>query len=789
MHSFAPHYVEEEDEHAGAKRTAAALSEGAERWRSTLHAASYFQLAGGGLLLVALAIFYGGPIFLGASMLWTFIQLMLGLKPSLCRTVGCVAMGLAMASMAIAPGPGHLATPFFELPLCLNTTAAGLYSVCSATPASRVSISLDSAQLDSARSYRPVLFMPSGSHATMLMSIEDADGAVVFMPTKLELGPDDLTYPWTTAVAAATSATPTASASAPIGIPAAMSVAPAATSFSAASRRRLRGMMRLGGGLGGLSGMGRSSMFSRGSGTFGAPLRGASQGPSQFGRGPTNAFGGGRTGGVPVARPVGRPGAVGGQGARYYHNTPYVGGGYVPSMGYHPSFGFDIATGMMIGHMLRTPHHRPAHNVIRGPGSQQPAASQTPQLMLAPPPFRMGSYYYGASALHAGSGFAVVPLATGTSFTPKSTMRTINGTYDRYALVDEVLTPAAPHAWPLRLVLTDIAFAPKAATATAASASPPSPLYLGLQAAGHPQLPSTLRAKLAARALYLSAILTFLVLGVAAFAGAQSASARHEELSGYSPCTPHPAPRTPHPAPLHPCTLHHVPCTLALTTPTPSPSRSPSPSPSPRYDSASDGGMELGAIERHGALGSHASAYPGLGYGGGGCGGGGCGAFGGQPSPSAHPPSGGTQPRISADGELLTVGSRVQTQHMVADGGDGGWYAGTVLEVHAEPTHPEGTVTIIYDDGEEWMCRVGQVYMLQGEAEETGPQAQAQAQAQAGGGGHVAGCQQTIPVGRPISGDVTSGLPVATPAGHPNPSVPIAHATPAMGHGHPDRSR
>ena len=57
-------------------------------------------------------------------------------------------------------------------------------------------------------------------------------------------------------------------------------------------------------------------------------------------------------------------------------------------------------------------------------------------------------------------------------------------------------------------------------------------------------------------------------------------------------------------------------------------------------------------------------------------------------------PGGG--PYVGADGEILAVGSRVQTQHTRARGGDDSWYAGAVLELHANRQ-----ATIIYDDGVE----------------------------------------------------------------------------------------
>lgn len=69
-------------------------------------------------------------------------------------------------------------------------------------------------------------------------------------------------------------------------------------------------------------------------------------------------------------------------------------------------------------------------------------------------------------------------------------------------------------------------------------------------------------------------------------------------------------------------------------------------------------------------------------------------------------------PAVGADGELLSVGARVQTQ----EPSSGEWYAGTVLALH------EDAATIVYDDGEEWTGSLGQVYLLQdGERDEEQP--------------------------------------------------------------------
>lgn len=60
-------------------------------------------------------------------------------------------------------------------------------------------------------------------------------------------------------------------------------------------------------------------------------------------------------------------------------------------------------------------------------------------------------------------------------------------------------------------------------------------------------------------------------------------------------------------------------------------------------------------------------------------------------------------PAVGADGELLSVGARVQTQ----EPSSGEWYAGTVLALH------DHAATVVYDDGEEWTGGLGEIYLLQ----------------------------------------------------------------------------
>eukprot|EP00928_Gymnodinium_smaydae_P076209 TRINITY_DN59195_c0_g1_i1.p2 TRINITY_DN59195_c0_g1~~TRINITY_DN59195_c0_g1_i1.p2 ORF type:complete len:127 (+),score=19.68 TRINITY_DN59195_c0_g1_i1:74-454(+) len=47
--------------------------------------------------------------------------------------------------------------------------------------------------------------------------------------------------------------------------------------------------------------------------------------------------------------------------------------------------------------------------------------------------------------------------------------------------------------------------------------------------------------------------------------------------------------------------------------------------------------------------------------------------------------------------DTVKIGDRVQTQYTVAEGGNDGWYWGTVHGVHKN-----GKVNITYDDGDKW---------------------------------------------------------------------------------------
>jgi hypothetical protein len=65
-----------------------------------------------------------------------------------------------------------------------------------------------------------------------------------------------------------------------------------------------------------------------------------------------------------------------------------------------------------------------------------------------------------------------------------------------------------------------------------------------------------------------------------------------------------------------------------------------------------------------------------------------------------------------ADGELAYEGCRVQTQWTRDEGGDDGWYAGTILRLQGR------RATVHYDDGEMWTGDLDEIYSLRGTDDE-----------------------------------------------------------------------
>ena len=331
------------------KKLARLLSEGADDWRNSLRPTSAINFVAAILGAVLLAA-NGELLFPGLMFVWATVMFILHFKASCCRTTGLIAFGLSLAGTLIMPGAGVLATPFYQLPLCHNASArsgggAGmnrLYGLqpagggatspsgeCPAAAAEPLQISLGKGDLDADRHYRGVLLLPSGSHASLILTVLDAAGRQLFVPTRLDLGPDE-NFESLNAVKAIGAGGAAATAAAAGASAGAASIPATGAAFDASSRRNRRRLR----GFGGLMRMGGGG-FSRGTGSFMSPHRGISQGP-RMGTPSRAALGGARVGAP------GAPGAVGRPGATYFQHTPFAGGGYRPVMGYNPSLGFDI---------------------------------------------------------------------------------------------------------------------------------------------------------------------------------------------------------------------------------------------------------------------------------------------------------------------------------------------------------------------------------------------------------------------------------------------------------------
>ena len=81
---------------------------------------------------------------------------------------------------------------------------------------------------------------------------------------------------------------------------------------------------------------------------------------------------------------------------------------------------------------------------------------------------------------------------------------------------------------------------------------------------------------------------------------------------------------------------------------------------------------------------------------------------------------GGSTPQLTETNQIMCAngplcrGTRVQTQWLREEGGDGRWYAGVVVALY-----PGGArATVEYDDGELWTGSLGRVYTLRGDEDE-----------------------------------------------------------------------
>ena len=138
---------------------------------------------------------------------------------------------------------------------------------------------------------------------------------------------------------------------------------------------------------------------------------------------------------------------------------------------------------------------------------------------------------------------------------------------------------------------------------------------------------------------------------------------------------------------------------------------------------------------------------------------------GSTPNEPAAPP--GTQ--IPCANGHLQVGSRVQTQYEVREGGNGRWYSGSITRVYPS----SGCATIRYDDGDMWTGTANpDIFLLPGQ-----PGLQAAASALPvvevpviQEGQPCAPAVTAVPVGAPVDG---GGIPVAQPVVVPAEAVVV----------------
>mmetsp|Transcript_44628 Transcript_44628/g.144980 ORF Transcript_44628/g.144980 Transcript_44628/m.144980 type:complete len:682 (+) Transcript_44628:42-2087(+) len=432
---------------------------------------------------------------------WACLQALVGFTPSLCRGGGGCAATMLLTSVllsATAPPPPRAGTLYFELSAMAD-----------------FNISIGEADgVAGGEEYSPVLLLPHGSYARLTISAVDRLGHSLVSPATFELGPDDA-FPWAAAArlalpgaaAAAHDTSAAASSSgATVGLlpatvlpaanrrrlrePYAIAAAATATSTSnianasqpapllSANRRRLRGRV--------MRGMLGSRPLTRGTGSFGSPHRGA---PSAAAHGtpPRDSLSALHRAGYGGPLPP-RSGGYGGLGGH--------GGFFRPPM-YRSVFADPFISGMVVAHVLRSPHHH--HR--SGGGS---LGGVPPPPGVAPP-----EYYYGAAAVPNGTRLRVVPAAHhralparaaadagGSSCSSRvecglTAERLLLTPHDRYVLVSAVLRLPPPASaglapgWPIAFRVQHLHLA-GGATAPGGFAAPP---LLGLQVS-RPGLPS-----------------------------------------------------------------------------------------------------------------------------------------------------------------------------------------------------------------------------------------------------------------------------------------------------------
>ena len=392
------------------------------------------------------------------------------------------------------------------------------------------------------------------------------------------------------------------------------------------------------------------------------------------------------------------------------HQYRFVGGGmhpYLIAPSYHHSVVRDVAFGFNVAHVLRmshqhshaTPHHQALPGGSRGAGSGGARggggggggggvsggggahdASTGGASGGGPPSLGAGTYMYGARALVRGG--LVHTRQRGHLLT-----RGLASDYDRVVLLEPLFfTPPTDSTcallepcehklhsdarWPLQLRVHSLAVFPPVG-ASDASGGPPVPL-VGLRAAPPATADASCWAGVCSpvMALVFQSVAFWLMaalvaMGVLGFQNAVDDVPSSSSVSASAAAT----------------VAHHAAAARLLS----------------RGATSSDE-EDAHCGTRH---------YPHI------SGSGGSSSSGGGDSSSSG--GGGAArgtPPVLADGELAYEGCRVQTQWTRDEGGDDGWYAGTILRLQGR------RATVHYDDGEMWTGDLDEIYSLRGTDDE-----------------------------------------------------------------------
>ena len=138
----------------------------------------------GSLLLVLIMQNYGGWWFaLSAFCGWAWVQFLVEFRSSCCRTLGLIAISLAITSAVLAS---------FDASSAANKRASLLFFEARAPT---FNLTITEAQTTATAEHWPVILLPTGAYATFALSASDASGTPLGANRTYVLGPDERPHP------------------------------------------------------------------------------------------------------------------------------------------------------------------------------------------------------------------------------------------------------------------------------------------------------------------------------------------------------------------------------------------------------------------------------------------------------------------------------------------------------------------------------------------------------------------------------------------------------------------